>query len=133
MARRILDTNVLIDHWRRCKKRLGREPTLAEAEGWARLLIKTHGSDAIVTPVYVEMIAGAMSSDQLKRFRVYLDVFDRVDRMAILPDDWKEAIRIAARVPRAPSRRQLGDCLISAIARRLKYDVFTSDSAFPHP
>jgi predicted nucleic acid-binding protein len=52
--------------------------------------------------------------------------------MAILPEDWQEAIRIASRVPRSPAPRQLGDCLIRAIAHRLKYEVFTSDMNFPH-
>ena len=132
MAKRIFDTNVLIAHWQRCKKRLSGDPTSAEAEDWARVLIKTHGTRAIVTPVYVEFIVGTLSSEQLKQSRAFLGQFDCVDSMAILPTDWKEAIRIASRVPRMPAPRQLGDCLISAIARRLKYEVLTSDMDFPH-
>jgi hypothetical protein len=35
-------------------------------------------------------------------------------------------------VPRNGKPRQLGDCLIRAIAARLKYDVQTVDGSFPH-
>ena len=83
MARRILDTNVLIYHWREFKRRLNRDPTLVEAEELARSLIRAHGTKAIVTPVYVELVAGATSAEQLRRFRAYLDQFDCVDRMTM--------------------------------------------------
>ena len=45
--------------------------------------------------------------------------------------DWQEAIRIARRVPRNRKPRQLGDCLIRAIANRLRYKVETLDADFP--
>lgn len=48
-----------------------------------------------------------------------------------LQEDWKKARQIAERVPRNGKPRQLGDCLIRAIAARLKYyDMQTADDSF---
>ena len=41
-----------------------------------------------------------------------------------------KAKRLAERVPRDGRRRQLGDCLVQAIANRLRYEVFAIDTFF---
>jgi len=50
----------------------------------------------------------------------------------VLPQDWEEAVRLAQRVSRVPVPRDLGDCLIRAIADRLRFQVFSLDESFPH-
>ena len=103
-----------------------------EPEERARRLIDLYKTDAIVTPVRIEFVAGARDTQELEAFRIYLAMFDNVDEGRILPEDWSEAIRYAEWIPRDGRSRQLGDCLIRAIARRLKYGVWTQDSGFPH-
>jgi predicted nucleic acid-binding protein len=131
MERKALDASVLITHWHsRCVPPLrARQP--AEARKWAKELIKLRKSDAIVTPVYLEFICGVTSVHELNLARAYLAEFRLVDDGRILAEDWEDAQRLAARVPRDGTRRQLGDCLIRAIANRLRYDVDTFDAAFP--
>ncbi len=89
-----------------------------------------HGN-AIVTPVVVEFVAGARKSRELELFRAFLACFDVIDRGQILPADWQAARRVAERIPRDGKPRQLGDCLIRAIARRLNYEIDTADQTFP--
>ena len=84
-----------------------------------------------MTPVYIEFLGGARSAAELKLYVEYLKSFDVLDKHRIAPEDCQEAIRIAQRVPRSGSPRQLGDCLIRAIANRLNADVFTLDREFP--
>jgi predicted nucleic acid-binding protein len=98
---------------------------------WAKRLIDIHETDAIVTPAALELLCGAMSKHELDLTRRYLSEFDCVDQADIRSDDWVEARRLASRVPRTPEPRDLGDCLIRAIANRLGYDVFTTNSNFP--
>lgn len=94
-------------------------------------LIEQHGSRRIVTPVYIEMVAGVTSSDELKLARAYLDPFEIVDQGQISKEDWNEAKKMAQRVAPKGGKRQLGDCLIRAIAKRLNCDVLTLDGGFP--
>jgi len=98
---------------------------------WAEKLIANHGSRRIVTPVYIEMVAGATGSDELKLTHAYLDPFEMVDEGKIPKEDWDEAKRIAQRVAPKGGKRQLGDCLVRAIANRLNCDVLTLDGTFP--
>jgi predicted nucleic acid-binding protein len=129
----ILDTNVLVEHWRR--SRIGRLDrfTTRDARSWAERLIELHATDAIVTPIYLEFICGARDARELVLIEEYLAAFRVVDRWDIRANDWKDAHRIARRVPLGthPKPRDLGDCLIRAIARRLRYKVHTADLGFP--
>jgi len=68
----------------------------------------------------------------MKLARTFLGEFDIVDEGRILPDDWEVAKQIAQRVLRDRSPRQLGDCIIRAICKRLHLDVFTADRRFPN-
>jgi predicted nucleic acid-binding protein len=131
MPKTILDTSVLIGFWQ--YMRSGRpliEVALEDAIQWGRRLARER-SAAIVTPVCVEFVAGVRSSHELRLARAYLAQFQIIDNCRILKRDWTEAQRMAERVPRDGRPRQLGDCLIKAIADRLNYDVDSSDEAFP--
>ncbi|MGH7140595.1 MAG: PIN domain-containing protein [Pirellulales bacterium] len=131
MRRRVLDTQVLIQFWLDCLAAARRDPTDSDVSEWADDLIALYSTDVIVTPVYIEMVAGAQSKRELNLKRSYLARFRILDRGKILDRDWVEARRLAERVPRDGKRRQLGDCLIKAIANRFGYDVFSHDQGFP--
>ena len=131
MGQRILDTSILIAHWRRCAQGGLRERNRADATAWARQLIETRKSNLIATPVEIEFLAGVQSSHELELARVFLGEFDVVDKRDIPKKDWEDAQRIAQRVPQNGSPRDLGACLIRAIANRLRYEVDTLDAQFP--
>lgn len=130
-TRSILDTSVLIHWWH--ERRRGRfVGNLRESDvvGWAARLAIRYDTDAIVTPVYIEMIGGTIDRREFRLTRAFLGWFRCIDERRILPIDWEDAVRLAQRIPRQPRPRDLGDCLIRAIANRLKYDVLTFDSGF---
>jgi predicted nucleic acid-binding protein len=129
--RKILESNYLIDNWRKHCKGGGSDNTIEDARIWARTLIQIRKSNFIVTPVAVEFLVGVRSSHELKLALSYLGEFYVVDRGNIPKADWDEARRIAQRVPHDRRPRDLGDCLIKAIAVRMRYDVDTQDTGFP--
>jgi predicted nucleic acid-binding protein len=129
MANRIFDTSYLISHWRTFPKTNRR--TAENMRSWSEKLIAQYGSRRIVTPVYIEMVAGVTSSDELKLTRAYLDPFEIVDEGKIPKGDWDEAKSMAQRVAPKGGKRQLGDCLVRAIAKRLNCEVLTLDTGFP--
>ena len=131
MKRRVLDSSILIRHWRLCRGKTLLGLSTSEVERWARRLIAAYDSNAIVTPVYVELLAGVANKLELELTRAYLQQFQCIDRGIITPDDWKQVSRLAQRVPRNRRPRNLGDCLIRAIADRLHYTVTTLDQGFP--
>lgn len=132
MAQFVLDTSILVRFWRQQAAGLRlSQITRRDVEEWAWRLATVYRSDAIVTPVYVEFAAGTGSSHELKLARAFLSQFEIIDHGRILPQDWEETKRLAERVPRNGSPRQLGDCLIKAIAKRLKHDVLSHDENFP--
>ena len=133
MPRRVLDTNILINFWgdkRRAAPR-GRAVTVEDARQWAKELIKLYGTNAILTPIYIEYVSGKGSAREVSLARAYLEEFETLDADRIPPADWREARRIALRVRRDAGRRQLGDCIIRAICNRLNLDVLTADKRFP--
>ena len=132
MAKRIFDSSYLINHWNDfCKTPQARTPENFRA--WSEKLIADYGTRLIVTPVYIEVVAGVTSSEELKLTHAYLEPFVIVDDGKIPKEDWDEAKRIAQRVPHSAKKRQLGDCLIRAIVNRLNGDVLTLDKGFPGP
>jgi predicted nucleic acid-binding protein len=132
MRKRILDTSVLIHYWRTHIKEQGLErATPADAEQWAQDLAKLHRANAIATPVVIEFLAGTKNSHELPLARACLAQFHVADAGDVRAADWGESRRLAERVPRDGKPRQLGACLVKAIARRLKYDVQTFDQRFP--
>ena len=132
MRKRLLDTSVLIQYWRRQSRDQGLErATPADVERWAQELAKLHRTNAIATPVVIEFLAGTKNSHELTLARAFLSQFHVADAGDVRADDWVERRRLAERVPRDGKPRHLGDCLVKAIARRLKYDVQTLDRRFP--
>jgi predicted nucleic acid-binding protein len=132
MHRFVLDTNVLIAHWRRSRK--GKpisEIKATEVGDWARRLIDVERTSAVVTPVVVEFLCGISQQSELNLARSYLKPFQVIDNGKMLVGDWREAERLAARVPPSGRPRDLGDCLIRAIAARLHYEVRTFDRGMP--
>ncbi len=137
MKKRLLDTEILISYWKKRRSTPLTNDTIAAARSWAQELIRIHGSNAIATPVFVEMLAGVMTSHELKLTRAFLAEFTCVDQGDIPEADWEQAIRLAQRVKKlrkrlpSPSRpRKLGDCLIKAIADRLHYEVQSRDKDY---
>ena len=90
-----------------------------------------HQAKAIVTPIHVEFVAGTRDSSEQELAEAYLAQFDNIDGGKIPKQDWDETLRIAKRIPQNGKPRQLGDCLIRAIANRLKHSVVTPDTGFP--
>ncbi len=132
MAKRLLDTSVLVGYWnRRLGSRAASGISADEAQQCADELIAFHDADAIATPVYVEFIAGARNAHELRSFTRFLSRFRIVDQGNIPAADWSATERLARRVPRSGKPRHLADCLIAAIAKRLKYEVRTLDKDFP--
>jgi len=132
MSRRVLDTNILINFWaRKVAGRRSADITPRDAVTWARELIKLHGTDAIITPIYIEYVCGQGDEQWMKPARAYLGEFEIVDAGRILPADWKVAKQIAHRILRDRSPRQLGDCIIRAICNKLHLEVLAADRRFP--
>ncbi len=143
MPKRVLDTNILIGHFKRQGPIGGKGPS--DAEEWARGLIDNKGTDAIVSPVVIEVLVGVRDAHDLALTEAFLGMFRVIDEGKVLAADWKEAARIAKRVvsydrevPRRLRKRDrqqrpktkardFGDCLITAIARRLKHEVDSGD------
>src|SRR3989442_1025024 len=119
MSQRVLDTSILINHW---EQRFGggrQRFSTVDSRRWARELIELRQTDIIVTPVVIEFLAGTRSGHELKMARAYLAEFRVADEGRVVQDDWDRARALAERVPSDGHRRQLGDCLIRAIADRL--------------
>jgi hypothetical protein len=128
---RILDSSELIAHWRQCRTKFRRPHSRRQIEGWAQALIRLHQTNAIVTPVQVEFLSGFTNRDEMQAAQVFLDCFACIDEGEIPAKDWEETLRRCKRIPRDGKPRQLGDCLIRAIAARLNYEVQTLDAGFP--
>jgi predicted nucleic acid-binding protein len=124
----VLDTNVLIRHWRRSAHGPLEQLTVKQVRKWATELIAIEECDAIVTPVALELICGARTNHEVRLSQAFLDVFRLIDDGKVTEGDWDEAYRLARRIPRGGRPRQLGDCLIQAIAKRLKFRVRTHDT-----
>jgi len=130
--RTILDTSILITFWNKQRgDRSWDQIDATDVQAWAEKLTSLRRSKRIVTPVYIEFIAGVTNGREMELAREYLAAFDIIDEGHILDEDWKHARRLASRIPRDRKPRQLGDCLVRAIADRLRLDVDTLDSSFP--
>jgi len=129
MKRTVLDTSVLISYWMKHAlfKKSDTHVRIA-----ARHLIKLQDTNAIVTPVYIECVSGAKTGNELRLMRVFLREFNIIDEWHVSDADWKKACNGAERVPPDGKPRQLGDCLIKAIADRLNHEVFSFDNRFSH-
>lgn len=129
--RRVLDTSVLISFLRKRRSETRQPLTTQIAKRWADELIAERESNFIAFPVLIEVLAGARASVELHFFRDFLACFVVIDGGTIPPTDWAQAQKFAERVPKDGKPRQLGDCLIAAIAKRLRYEVISLDLGFP--
>jgi predicted nucleic acid-binding protein len=133
VAKRVLDTNVLINHWvRSLRGRRLRDMTRAHALAAADRLRELQGSAFILTPIYLEYVCGQRNRHELELARAYVGRFEIADGGNILRQDWDYARRLAERVPRDGLPRQLGDCLIRAVCERLHFEYVTLEIRFPH-
>jgi predicted nucleic acid-binding protein len=126
MRKRCLDTNVLIDHFlHSLKPLLGKSSKDAEAS--ARSLIAARNTDIILSPTAVEFLCGILNQDEMRLREAFLKPFHVLDQGRTLPEDWEEARRFAKHAGHHARPRDLGDCLITAIADRLNLEVETDD------
>jgi predicted nucleic acid-binding protein len=130
MPRELLDTSVLISHWRRCSESRLSDKTPEDASQWAETVIDLRRTRWIASPVLIEFVAGVRSSHELELAHAYLGRFEVIDRGNVSKTCWEEARKIAERVPRDGKPRQLGDCLLKAIAKHFKCAVVSLDKGF---
>ncbi len=131
MSRRILDTNLLVAHWRMSWRELRKkEPTPVLARRWAQQLIHLRQTEWIELPVRLEFLAGRRTEEPIEVVQAYLGEFALADEGIVLPDDWRGAENYANRIL-SNRPRDLGDCLILAIADRLGFDIDTFDGGMP--
>jgi hypothetical protein len=129
----ILATNILILNWRQCRGGSLADRTAADAEEWARRLIKLQKTNAILTPIYLEFVGGVIHQHEMELSKAYLGQFRILDEGEITPADWALARQLAERIPSRtdPTPRGAIDCLIRALARRFRCDLRTSDLGMP--
>lgn len=130
MSRRVLDTSVLISFWRAKTGKTPR-PSLEDALEWAKELIDLRNSNTIVTPVLVEFLCGARTNTERELFRAFLAPFQILDNREVAPDDWDCTQKYAERIPRDGKPRELGDCLIKALAEKYRRSVDSLETRFP--
>lgn len=88
-------------------------------------------ANAIITPVQIEFLGGVCDGHELRLAEAFLDEFKLVDGGDVRREDWERARQLARRIPRNRRARHLADCLIRAIADRLRYEVLSSDDGMP--
>src|SRR5438045_1938037 len=125
MPRRTFDTNILINHFNRHRPLDGKNEQ--GAERWARVLIKDNDTNVILAPVAVEFRCGVLAGHEMGLRGAFLLPFEVIDEDRTLPEDWKEARRLAKHPGYQPRARDLGDCLLLAIAGRLNLQIMTDD------
>ena len=131
VGRELLDTNKLIKQWRRSRKRPIAEYTRTDVESWAKELIGIYQTNYILTPVYLEFVSGVVERYEMEMSKAFLSHFIVLDEGKITPEDWAEARRLAERIPRKSRPRGAIDCLIKALAIRLRCVLLTEDLGMP--
>jgi predicted nucleic acid-binding protein len=127
MPRKILDTSVLIAVWRKRCAEAKSPVTEVIAATWGEKLRDFYPSAFLVSPVILEVLSGSRTAEELQLSRAFLSPFENLDKGEIPVADWEQARRFAERIPKDGKPRQLGDCIIAAIARRLRCEVITFD------
>ncbi len=130
MSRKILDSNKLINWW---AKRFAETALVSgrDVDAWAQELIELYRTDLIVSPVYLEFLVHARSEELVGLYERFLGAFTVIDQWNVQKEDFLDALRLARRVPKDRKPRQLGDCLIRALANRFRCEVETGDRGFP--
>src|SRR5438874_450153 len=96
MLRRVLDTNILIAHFRGLQPYGGKRPEHARDK--ARVLIRDRETDAIVSPVEIEFLVGVVDRHEMVLAEAFLAEFRIIDGYSTSPQDWEEARRVAKHV-----------------------------------
>jgi predicted nucleic acid-binding protein len=128
---KIFDTNKLIKQWRQSRKRPLVDYSKADAESWAKELIEIYKTNFILTPVYLEVVGGVVDRHEMELIKAFLNVFLILDEGRIKPEDWTKARQLAERISIGSRPRGAIDCLIKAIAIRLRCDILTDDGGMP--
>ena len=131
-SRRVIDTNILINHWRRMSQNANWDQvTRVTVHVWADRLIKMESSNLILTPIGIEFLCGFTYHLEMQFAKDFLLKFQFADGGEIRSEDWSNALSLAERIPQNQKRRQLGDCLIASICKRLRLLISTADFNFP--
>jgi len=131
-SRRVIDTNILINHWRRMSQNSNWDQVTREiVHLWADRLIKMESSNLILTPIGIEFLCGFTYHLEMQFAKDFLLKFQFADGGEIRSEDWSTALSLAERIPKNQKRRQLGDCLIASICKRLRLLISTADINFP--
>jgi predicted nucleic acid-binding protein len=125
MAKQTYDTNIFINHFNRHRPLDGKGEK--DAEGWAQALISDNDTKLFVSPVEIEFLCGVIDEHEMRLREAFLSKFEVVDDHKTLPEDWKEARRLAKHPGYQPRSRDLGDCLLLAITARLNLGIITDD------
>lgn len=130
MPKRLFDTSLLIAHFNQFPEQEQKTP--AALRDWGAKLVEIHSTDPVCSPVVIELLAGTRDQQELYLHLAFLSAFTSIDDGKIPPGDWQKAQQLAQRVPskRSGRARDLGDCLIRAIADRLHCDVLALDKWF---
>ena len=141
MSHRVLDSNYLFKIWRGelpAPGGHGRVSSVELAIAAAQRWLKSSPGDCIVTPVRLEFLCGIRQADETAWAEAFLNRFVLLDEGKVIQEDWSFAERLAKRVARHgrtqredAKPRQLADCLIRAICKRMHADVKTADVGFP--
>lgn len=134
MKRRALDTNRLIRIWQGKLPHPGRFGTVsssATAVEAARRWLEVNPNDVLVTPVRLEFLGGTRDKDELTWADAFLGEFELVDGGDVIPQDWREAERLARRVRPGGRSRGALDCIILAVCTRLHIDLHSNDTGMP--
>ena len=81
----------------------------------------------MVTPVEIEFLCGVASSHELRLTQGFLSRFEVIDQGIVLSSDWADARRLAQWIKDESLHRQLGDCFIVAITKRLRLELISLD------
>jgi hypothetical protein len=102
-----------------------------EIDRWAKDLIRLEDSNAILSPIRLEIMGGVQNRNEYLQMERYLSHFTVIDEGRILPEDWKQAEHIHL-LEIEKRGRTLGplDSLIKAIANRLGHEVRSEDKGF---
>jgi hypothetical protein len=92
MARRVLDTNVLITHWlRMAAGEKPRDTTRKPTRTWGQELGSLQSSSSTLTPIYIEYVCGQRSAHEVDLARAHLGTFELADEGTIAKQDWPNA------------------------------------------
>lgn len=86
MPKRLLDSTFLIAHLQRMSPLAGKGAD--DARNWAKRLIDIKGTNAMVSPVVIEVLAGVRDSHELALIEAFLEEIEVVDEGTTPPQDW---------------------------------------------